>query len=79
MLIVAALGRDEAATLAAHALRQARDSGRPLREVVASMPEIARVLSPEQIASLDAPEAYLGSAEAFRTRLVEAAARRKHM
>jgi 3-carboxy-cis,cis-muconate cycloisomerase len=79
MLIVAALGRDEAATLAAHALRQSRDSGRPLREVVASMPEIARVLSPEQIASLDVPESYLGSAEAFRRRLVEAAARRKNM
>ena len=60
----------------AQALRQSRDSGTPLREVVASMPEIARVLTPDQIASLEVPEAYLGSAEAFRARLVEAAARR---
>ena len=33
------------------------------------MPEIARVLTADQIASLEVPEAYLGSAEAFRARL----------
>ena len=78
MMIVGPLGREETATLVARALRQSQDSGTPLGEVVRSMPEIARVLTADQIASLEVPEAYLGSAEAFRARLVDAA-RRKQM
>ena len=76
ILIVPQLGREKAAALVTQAVRQSRDSGRAFREVVAAIPEIARLLSPDQIASLDAPEAYLGLAETFRTRLVAAAGRR---
>ena len=73
LLIVPAVGREQAGTLVAEVLRRVRETGRTLRGVVESMPEIASLLSPDQVASLDAPEEYLGSAEAFRRRLVAAA------
>jgi 3-carboxy-cis,cis-muconate cycloisomerase len=70
ILLGAALGRDAAHKLLEQATRRTIESGRRLADVIAELPEAARVLSREQIESLDVPEAYLGSAEIFRQQLL---------
>jgi 3-carboxy-cis,cis-muconate cycloisomerase len=70
ILLGAALGRDAAHTLLEHATERTIETGRTLVDVIAELPEAARVLSKEQIHNLDVPEAYLGSAEVFRQQLL---------
>jgi 3-carboxy-cis,cis-muconate cycloisomerase len=70
MLLGAKLGRDRAHELLHEMTRQALESGRHLAGIVREWPEAAGVLSREEIDSLDVPEHYLGSAEAFRKRLL---------
>jgi 3-carboxy-cis,cis-muconate cycloisomerase len=67
------VGRETANRLATSAVATSQSSGRRFSEVVASMPEIARHLTSDQLNTLDTPEAYLGAAEAFRQRLIAAA------
>jgi 3-carboxy-cis,cis-muconate cycloisomerase len=70
MLLAPALGRDVAHRLLEEASRESASSGRTLSEVLAQMSEVARVLTNAQIQNLQSPEEYLGSAEAFRVRLL---------
>lgn len=67
MLLAAKLGREAAHALLADAAREAVESARPMREILAR----AGLLTAEQLADLDRPEDYLGSAEEFRQRLLE--------
>jgi len=69
ILLGTALGRDAAHKLLEEATRRTLESGRTLVDVIADLPEAARVLSKEQIDTLDHPQAYLGSAEIFRKNL----------
>jgi 3-carboxy-cis,cis-muconate cycloisomerase len=64
------LGRDHAHRLMEEAARQSAATGRTLADVLAGMPEVTCVLTPAQLANLQSPEDYLGSAEAFRVRLL---------
>jgi len=70
MLLGAKLGRDRAHELLHEMTRQALKTGRRFADVVREQPEAAGALSREEIDSLDVPEHYLGSAEAFRKRLL---------
>jgi len=70
ILLGATLGRDGAHKLLDQATGRTLESGRSLADVLADFPEAARVLSKEQIENLNVPEAYLGSAEAFRRQLL---------
>src|ERR1700674_1370940 len=70
MLLGAKLGRDRAHELLHEMTRQALETGRRFAEIVGEHPEAAGALSREEIDSLDVPEHYLGSAEAFRKRLL---------
>jgi 3-carboxy-cis,cis-muconate cycloisomerase len=72
MLLAPAVGREQAAHLAAAAVSSCEASGRSLSTVVAAMPDVTRVLTPAQVADLDTPESYLGAAETFRQRLTNA-------
>jgi 3-carboxy-cis,cis-muconate cycloisomerase len=67
MLLAAKLGREAARALLADAAREAVESARPMREIFTR----AGILTAEQLADLDRPEDYLGSAEEFRQRLLE--------
>ncbi len=60
------IGRDKAHMLLEQASRKSLIERRPLKEVLAGMPEIAEHLAPEALNTLDRPEDYLGSAEIFR-------------
>jgi 3-carboxy-cis,cis-muconate cycloisomerase len=70
MLLGAKLGRDRAHELMHEVTRQALETGRRFAEIVREQPEAAGALSRAEIDSLDVPEHYLGSAEAFRKRLL---------
>jgi 3-carboxy-cis,cis-muconate cycloisomerase len=72
MQIAAATGRDAAHALLSEASRIAVERDIPLAVAISLMPDIAELLTPEQIAALDVPEEYLGSAEEFRRALLEA-------
>jgi 3-carboxy-cis,cis-muconate cycloisomerase len=65
-LLAPHLGRSAAQLLVSGAV-----SGQSLREGLAKLPQATALLSPEQIASIDRPEDYLGAAEVFRRRLLE--------
>jgi 3-carboxy-cis,cis-muconate cycloisomerase len=68
ILLGKALGRDEAHRLLEKATRESVGKGLRMTEVLAGMPEITKRLDPGEIQSLDDPQQYLGSAEAFRQR-----------
>src|SRR5262249_43890829 len=57
ILFGATLGRDTAHTLVEHAAKETIESGRKLVDVLADLPEAARVLSLQQIQALDEPGA----------------------
>jgi 3-carboxy-cis,cis-muconate cycloisomerase len=70
-----ALGRDVAHRLLAGATDQALRERRRLVEVLAEMPDVNDVLSADALQALEQPEGYLGSAEAFRRRLLDSVGR----
>lgn len=70
MILGPSLGRDGAHELLEEATRRSNAEGRRLMDVLAEMPEVTRLISAAEISKLDSPEGYLGSAEAFRTRLL---------
>jgi 3-carboxy-cis,cis-muconate cycloisomerase len=70
MLLGQAVGRDTAHRLLEEAVRQTTAEGRTLASVLSEMPQVTQVLTPEQIATLQTPEDYLGSAESFRVDLL---------
>jgi 3-carboxy-cis,cis-muconate cycloisomerase len=67
MLLAGKLGREAAHTLLADAAREAVETARPMREILAR----AELFTAEQLANLDRPEDYLGAAEEFRQKLLE--------
>jgi 3-carboxy-cis,cis-muconate cycloisomerase len=70
MLLGEELGRDTAHKLLEEATRRSVLEGRRLHEVLGEMPEVTRHLDGETLKSLEYPEEYLGSADAFRKRLL---------
>jgi 3-carboxy-cis,cis-muconate cycloisomerase len=72
-LLARTIGRDAASRLVTDAVSTTRASGTTFRDVLASMPEVTRALTADELASIDAPESYLGAAEIFRQRLIAGA------
>ncbi len=70
MLLGEKLGRDVAYKLLEEATRQSVAQGRHLAEVLGEMPDVNRHLDRATLQKLETPEDYLGSAEAFRKRLL---------
>jgi len=70
MLLGEKLGRDIAHKLLEEATRQSVAQGRHLAQVLGEMPEVTRHLDRAVLPKLEAPEEYLGSADAFRKRLL---------
>jgi 3-carboxy-cis,cis-muconate cycloisomerase len=77
MLLGPAVGRDVAHKVIEEATRKSVAQGRRLVEVLRETPEVTRVLDSTALQQLEAPEEYLGVADAFRTRLLFSAERRK--
>jgi len=70
ILLGKAIGRNQAHHLLEEATRQSATQGRRLTDVLAAMPEVTKHLDQKAIQALDAPEQYLGAAEALRQRLL---------
>lgn len=70
----AQVGHERAAALVQQALGESVASNRSLAVVAAATPGIAAHLTPDALRRLGEPEAYLGSADVFRRRLMAAAA-----
>jgi 3-carboxy-cis,cis-muconate cycloisomerase len=70
MLSAAKAGKQAAQALVNAALARSRETGERFRDSLAALPEASRMLSPEQLRTIDAPEEYLGAAEAIRRRLL---------
>jgi len=73
MLLGEKLGRDVAHKVLEEAARQSVAQGRHLAEVLGEMPEVTRLLERVALQKLESPEEYLGSADAFRRRLLASA------
>jgi 3-carboxy-cis,cis-muconate cycloisomerase len=76
MLLAPKVGRDVAHKIVEEAARKSIAEGRRLAEVLADMPEVTQHLDAVTIQHLEVPEEYLGCAEAFRQRLLDAAEHR---
>jgi len=70
MLLGQQLGRDVAHKILEEATRQSAAQGRRLVEVLAEMPEVTGHIDGATLRRLEEPEEYLGSAGAFRSRLL---------
>ena len=70
------IGKSAAHTLMEAATRQARESGRHLREVLAQNRAVTERLTSEELDRLFAPENYLGVAEELVDRVVDASRKR---
>jgi len=71
MLIARKIGRDKAHALLESAATKAAAEGKRLSDVLRQTPEVVRHLDSATLAKLEAPEEYLGSAEAFRRAQLE--------
>jgi 3-carboxy-cis,cis-muconate cycloisomerase len=63
-------GKEATQALVAAALSRSRESGGSFREALMASPESRQLLSADELRTIDAPEQYLGSAEAIRQRLL---------
>jgi 3-carboxy-cis,cis-muconate cycloisomerase len=70
MLLAPKLGRDMAGRHIKDAMQAADRDHQPFLTALAAIPEVSAALSATELISLDSPEAYLGSAEEFRRRLL---------
>lgn len=70
VLLTPRLGRETAQQLIAHALEPQTRGSRTFTETLAAMPEVASVLTPHELSTLDVPETYLGCAEVMRRHLL---------
>ena len=66
----AVLGRDAAHGLMRGVIQRTRASGEPLGRALRETPEIARVLTEDDLRMIDEADSYLGMAETFRQRLL---------
>ncbi|MGE5326508.1 MAG: lyase family protein [Deltaproteobacteria bacterium] len=71
MLLQLKLGREATERLLSKAAQDAVATGKSFREILSAMPEVASLLSTEQLENLDKPVDYLGAAEEFRKKLLE--------
>lgn len=71
VMLAPRVGRDVAQRLVEAALARASGSGSRFADAFGDLPEVQRVLTPDEIGRIAVPERYLGSAEAFRRRLLE--------
>jgi 3-carboxy-cis,cis-muconate cycloisomerase len=72
MLATPKAGKEGAQALAAAALARSRETGETLGAALHTLTEASSFLTPDQIDSIDVPEAYLGAAEEFRRALLAA-------
>ena len=72
ILLTAKLGREKARQLLEEATRKAVVHHRQLVEVLAEIPEVTKHLNPAALNQLDVAEGYLGSADSFRIRQIQA-------
>ena len=72
ILLTAKLGREKARQLLEEATRKAVVHHRQLVEVLAEIPEVTKHLNPPALNQLDVAEGYLGSADSFRIRQIQA-------
>jgi 3-carboxy-cis,cis-muconate cycloisomerase len=70
MGLAPALGRGEAHHVVHHACDKALAEGVPLAQVLMADPQVSARLSPEEVARLTDPSAYLGSTQAFIDRVL---------
>ncbi len=70
VLLAPALGRERAAAAIASALERTATEKRPFGEMLAENTAVGAALSADVLSTLTSPEAYLGSAEHFRQRLL---------
>ena len=72
MLATPKAGKEAAQALAAAALARSRETGETLGAALHTLTGASSFLTPDQIDSIDVPEAYLGAAEEFRRALLAA-------
>jgi 3-carboxy-cis,cis-muconate cycloisomerase len=72
ILLGRALGRDAAHRILEEATRLTVEQKKHLADVLAGMPEVTAHLDAASIRGLEDPEQYLGEAETFRQRLLDA-------
>jgi 3-carboxy-cis,cis-muconate cycloisomerase len=77
MLIGPKLGRDVAHKVLQDAVKKSSKQKRRLSEVLAEIPEVTNHLDRASLRSLEVPEEYLGSAEAFRKALLTSKSKTK--
>jgi 3-carboxy-cis,cis-muconate cycloisomerase len=70
MILIPSVGREDATRFVIEALNASRVRRTSLREALLAMPDITRVMSAEQLRTIDVPEDYLGVAEAMRVQLL---------
>jgi 3-carboxy-cis,cis-muconate cycloisomerase len=70
ILLGAKIGRDKAHKLVQEATRRSVEQGKRLKDVLSEMKEVTLHMSVQDLNALEDPEGYLGSAEAFRQRLL---------
>jgi 3-carboxy-cis,cis-muconate cycloisomerase len=75
MLLGAKLGRDVAHKILEASVRKSAEEGRNLSAVLAEIPEVTIHLGLAELKQVEAPEQYLGSAEAFRRALISSSNR----
>jgi 3-carboxy-cis,cis-muconate cycloisomerase len=73
-MLRAELGRDAAHKILEDATRKSVKQKEHLTQVLAEVPEVTQHLHPAKLRRLEAPEEYLGSAEAFRKALLSSPA-----
>jgi 3-carboxy-cis,cis-muconate cycloisomerase len=71
ILLGAAMGRDVAHKVVEEATRRSLEQGRRLKDVLAESKEVQQHMSRQDLNALEDPEAYVGSAETFRQRLMK--------
>jgi 3-carboxy-cis,cis-muconate cycloisomerase len=70
MLLAPRVGKDAAQALVQQALAQTGESGLSFKDALGAIPDVARVLTREELGTIDVPEMYLGQAEALRLNLL---------
>jgi 3-carboxy-cis,cis-muconate cycloisomerase len=77
MLLTETLGRDASHTLLQQATRKSASGGKHLADVLRENPEVTKNIPAATMAELETPEQYLGSAEHFRTELLNQARKKE--
>ncbi len=71
MLLAPGVGKETANSLVSDALARSRETGKPFREVLLAMPDVADVIPRDVLERIDVAKDYLGVAEKLRLRLLD--------